>query len=252
MSAVGFSTGAISHGDFARALRLLEPTRARAVELSALRTTELPGLLRELPGRLHDLRARYDYVSLHAPTDFDDEEAVASALVPVADLGVNVVVHPDTLADLRPWRRLGARLCLENMDSRKRTGRSADELAPFLAALPEAGLCFDIAHARQFDATMTEALRILEAFGDRLAQIHISEVNSRGRHFAMSFAAKRAYEPFAEILSAVPVIIESVVEEGGIAGEIDAAERLLRFRGPEGPRGGARPWVVTAAEDAAE
>lgn len=227
---VGFSTGALAFGDFARALKLLEPTRANAVELSALRCVELPLLLDALPSSLQKLHKRYRYISLHAPTDFRDEPSLVRQLAYVADVGMNIIVHPDTIRDVPLWRRLGSHLCLENMDSRKPTGRTAKELDRFFVDLPEAKLCFDIAHARQVDPTMTEAVRILSEFGDRLAQVHLSELNSIGKHFAMSYGAKRAYEIFAAALSQVPVILESIVKETEIATEIDETERILSFR----------------------
>jgi hypothetical protein len=227
---VGFSTGALAFGDFARALELLEPTRANAVELSALRCVELPPLLNALPSCIQKLNERYRYVSLHAPTDFQDERGLVRKLTYVADIGLNVVVHPDTIRDVSLWRELGSRLCLENMDSRKPTGRTAKELDRFFVDLPEAKLCFDIAHARQVDPTMTDAARILSEFGDRLVQVHLSELNSIGKHFAMSYGAKRAYEIFAAALSQVPVILESVVNEAEIAAEITETEKILNYR----------------------
>lgn len=232
MATIGFSTGAIAFGDFASALQLLYPTRANAVELSALRAIELPILLAALPLRLKDLRQRYDYISFHAPTNFEDEKALVRQLRTVADMEMNVIVHPDTICDISIWKELGNRLSLENMDSRKPIGRTAEELRSFYDQLPEATLCFDIAHARQIDSSMTEGLRIIEEFRDRLVQVHLSEVNSQGKHFAMSFVAKRAYEPFSAILSTVPVILESVVGSNEIIGEIAEAEKLLDFRRP--------------------
>lgn len=230
MTIIGFSTGAIAFDDFASALRLLEPTRANAVELSALRAIELPILLSALPLRLEELRRRYAYISFHAPTNFNDEKALVAQLKTVADMEMNIIVHPDTIHDISIWKELGNRLCLENMDSRKSVGRTAEELRSFYDQLPEATLCFDIAHARQVDSSMTEGLRIIEEFRDRLVQVHLSEVNSKGKHFSMSFAAKRAYEPFAEIISTVPVILESVVGNSEIVGEIVETEKLLAFR----------------------
>ena len=51
-----------------------------------------------------------------------------------------IVVHPDAMDDPRAYRPLGSCLVLENMDARKPTGRTVAELAPYFAALPEAGL----------------------------------------------------------------------------------------------------------------
>ena len=49
----------------------------------------------------------------------------------------------------------------------------------------------DLGHARQIDPSMTEAFLILRAFGDRLAEVHISEVNSACKHEAISHGALR-------------------------------------------------------------
>jgi hypothetical protein len=230
MPIIGFSTGALALGDFNRGLRLLEPTRADAVELSALRSVELDKLLRALPSHIKELEGRYRYISFHAPTDFLDERRLIVQLASVAEIGWNVIVHPDTIRNPLLWRELGGRLCLENMDSRKTTGRTAQELGKFFSDLPQATLCFDIAHARQVDATMTEAVCILSKYGDRLAQVHVSEVNSKGRHFAMSFGAKRAYEPFAAILSSVPIILESIVDASDIESEMEAAREIFTLK----------------------
>jgi len=228
MPIVGFSTGALALGDFERGLRMLASKDADAVELSALRSVELPRLLRAVSSSLEDLQLRYRYIALHAPTDYRDEERdLVDQLKSVAQRGINIIVHPDTMRDVSLWEQLGDRLCIENMDSRKATGRTAKELRAFFDKLPNAKLCLDVAHARQVDPTMTEAARILSEFRDRLAQVHLSEVNSKGKHFAMSFTAKRAYERLADVLSSVPVIIESPVGEEGIEVEIKEAQRVL-------------------------
>eukprot|EP01038_Epipyxis_sp_PR26KG_P012451 gene12451-16699_t len=229
MVAIGFSTGAIALGDFERALHLLENTRTDAVELSALRFREMPHMLARLPMHRARLEQRYRYVSFHAPTDFGCERDMVQQLATIAALGWNIIVHPDTIQDSSLWRPLGRQLCIENMDSRKGTGRTVAELSQFFEALPEASLCFDIAHARQVDPTMTEAAGILTAFSDRLAQVHVSEVDGKGRHFAMSFAARHAYRPFARSMSEVPVILESIVRENEIDAEIEQARTMLSY-----------------------
>jgi Xylose isomerase-like TIM barrel len=224
MPPIGFSTGALALGDFKRALTMLVMKSAEAVELSALRSVELPRLLNALSSLN---LTRYRYTAIHAPTDAPNERELVERLEEVANRGFNVVVHPDTIHEFPLWERLNGRLCIENMDSRKSTGRTADELRTIFRRLPEARLCFDIAHARQVDPTMTEATRILFEFGNRLAQVHLSEVDGKGRHFAISFVAKLAYRPLAEILSKVPVILESPVGECDIESEIREAHSVL-------------------------
>ena len=75
MLLIGFSTGAVALGDFESALVLLGATSMTAVELSALRLAELPGLMKALP---HLDLSKYRYVSIHAPSRFSesDEESV--------------------------------------------------------------------------------------------------------------------------------------------------------------------------------
>ncbi|WP_437289413.1 hypothetical protein [Sorangium sp. So ce406] len=196
MRPIGYSTGALALSDVERALAMLEGSSATAVELSALRISELRPLLRLL-GSL-DL-SRYQYVSFHAPSRFGaaEERAVADAMAEVAALGWLVVLHPDTLHDLGAWRQLGGLLAIENMDKRKRTGRTVEELAAFFDALPEASFCFDVGHAHQVDRTMTEAHFLVKAHRARLRQLHVSEVNAGSRHDALSQSAAHAFQRVA-------------------------------------------------------
>ena len=70
-----------------------------------------------------------------------------------------IVVHPDVIEDPQNYALLGRRLVIENMDDRKADGRNASELAPYFEALPEAGLCFDVAHAGSSTRRWPRALR---------------------------------------------------------------------------------------------
>ena len=182
MRPLGFSTGALAYADFREALRMLDQKEVQAVELSALRQDELVPLLQAIPSL--DLTG-FDYVSIHAPSQFDANREAASweLIAGEAARGWPIVLHPDAIhnrcnSDFGLWRELGATICIENMDKRKPIGRSAQELARILAQLPDATFCFDIGHARQFDPTMTEAWLVLREFGSKLRQVHVSEVNT--------------------------------------------------------------------------
>ncbi|MGI0084760.1 MAG: hypothetical protein ACREBQ_06730, partial [Nitrososphaerales archaeon] len=65
MRPIGFSTGALAYGDFRRALDILQGKRIAAIELSALRETELAPLIGALDSL--DLSA-FTYISVHAPS----------------------------------------------------------------------------------------------------------------------------------------------------------------------------------------
>jgi hypothetical protein len=58
-------------------------------------------------------------------------------------------------------------LVLENMDSRKPTGRTAAELEPFFEQLPDAGFCLDIAHAYSIDPSMAVFNDLLDRYRSR-------------------------------------------------------------------------------------
>ncbi len=211
---IGFSTGALAKGDFRRALALLRDRRIAAVELSALRVEELAPLLGALPSlELQDFR----FVSFHAPSRFgqEREEWVVGCLAPVVARGYPVVVHPDVLFTPALWSKLGGNLLIENMDKRKAAGRTVRELAPIFESLPGARFCFDIGHARQIDPSMTEARLLLHAFRNRLAEVHVSEVNTASQHQPISTNAAAAFQLVAEYIpESVPIIVESLIDQG--------------------------------------
>src|SRR5438270_678934 len=92
MRPIGFSTGAIAKGNFRYALRLLRDFAVDAVELSALRVSELQPLVSALP--TFDLSA-FNFISIHAPSQFDrkSESSIIEALSHPAAVPFPVVVE---------------------------------------------------------------------------------------------------------------------------------------------------------------
>jgi Xylose isomerase-like TIM barrel len=227
MRKVGFSSGAIAYGDFRAALAALKSANFPCLELSALRVAELRPLIDALP--LLDLSA-YSYISFHAPSNFSREEEawVADSLYTSIPKDWPIVIHPDTIFDFALWRRFGVRLAVENMDRRKPIGRTASELMDVFRLLPDASLCFDVGHARQCDASMTEAFLILSRFAGKLVQVHISEVNSASQHDPISHGAKLAFQQVAGMIPEyVPLIVESRVMPAQILKEAEQAIESL-------------------------
>lgn len=227
MRPIGFSTGALALGDFRLALHMLRGSRKDAVELSALRDHELGPLMDSLATL--DLGA-FSYVSVHVPSKFKSltEAQVAAGLRRCIDRKWAIVIHPDAIHDPKHWAPFGEFLCIENMDKRKKTGRTVSELDPFFSMFPDATFCLDIAHARQIDSTMAEAREMLRRFGHRLRQVHISEIDDDGRHRPLSMATILAGQSIAALIRReVPVIVESVIPARDIAREIAEADRAL-------------------------
>jgi len=228
MRPIGISTGALAFGDFRGALKMLEGKTVNAVELSALRIHELPELVKAVDSL--DLRA-YQYISIHAPSSFgaEPEQRVVDQLRIFIAKGWPIILHPDAIRNSRLWRDFGDYLCIENMDKRKPVGRTVWELEKVFSELPEACFCLDMAHARQVDSSMTEAYLLLERFGHRLRQLHISEVDTNSKHDRISWGASRAFQEIANMIpSEIPAILETPIAENEIEEELKRARLSLK------------------------
>src|SRR5215210_56307 len=183
-------------------------TSTFAVELAALSEDELPGLERYLAAG-PDLP--FAYLSVHAPVKHRamSEEELVGRLAHLAPLADAIVVHPDAIEEPERYRVLGSCLVLENMDARKPAGRTADELAPLFAALPEAGFCFDVAHAWSIDPSMREGERLLDAYAGRLRHLHVSSVDAGCRHLPLSAEHEARFLPLLRRCPDVPWILEA-------------------------------------------
>ena len=207
---VGPSTGYMvgARGDWPRLMAAAETCSLDVVELSALSATELPGLLRFL-GEAGSLP--FGHVSVHGPSKGWDGTpgALATALGSIPAYVDGIVMHPETLGDVAAFADLGGRLRLENMDTRKHDARTVAELARFFDALPEARFCFDVAHAQLHDPGMGLAHELLDAFADRLAEVHISSIEPDGEHVPLRAADAEAFLPVLERCVGVPWVLEA-------------------------------------------
>lgn len=229
MRLLGYSTGAIALGDFSRAVSLLAKFDFRAIELSALRISEVEPLLDALPSLKLD---QYEYVSFHAPSAFEEhEEGRLISLLSKLPAAWPIILHPDAIFTPARWAVLSNRVAIENMDRRKSTGRSVPELRKIFEYLPNAKMCFDLGHARQVDPSMVSAYELLTAFADRIVQLHVSEVDTLNRHDVISRAAEMAFFQIRQFVPETAVLIlESRVGEKDIRQEANKVESLFDFR----------------------
>jgi hypothetical protein len=179
-----------------------------AIELSALSEDELGGLeeyMRAEPA------LPFRYLSIHGPSKarrLPEEDLVAHLQRLAADADA-VVMHPDTIEDPLAYRPLGRKLVLENMDERKASGRNVHELEPFFGELPEAGFCFDIAHAWSIDPSMNLADELLSAFGQKLRHVHLSSLSPDSHHIPLSVSDEDLFRPQMARCLDVPWILEA-------------------------------------------
>lgn len=223
----GFSTGAIAKSDFRKALQMLQDSDTNAIELSALRESEITSLV----DSLSNLQlSKYVYISIHAPSRLVNmsEVQLVDLLHQVIAKGYPVIVHPDIIVDFNLWASLGSFLCVENMDKRKKSGRSFVDLTHIFSRLPEASFCFDIAHAAQVDPSMTEAYLMLSKLSNRLKEVHISSVNSQSIHEPITLDSLIAFSKVVHLIPKdVPIIFESPVSEEQIDLEMQKLSYLF-------------------------
>ena len=218
----------MAKGNFRRALDILRTYSVDVIELSALREHELEPLLKALEDGL-DL-SDFRNVSFHAPSKLVklDAQTLCEMLDPIVARKWNIIVHPDLIEDPHPWRQLGHYLCIENSDHRKPLGRTASEMTEYFEMLPEASWCFDVAHARQVDSTMSVAIAMLASFADRLREIHLSRIDMAGKHWALDVATITACRRIApRVDPKVPIILESVIKPQGIPDEMLSAAQAF-------------------------
>jgi hypothetical protein len=201
------------------------------VEISALRRQELPFLLAAFAGL--DL-SMFDYVSVHAPSRIDacDEEQLVSELASLPATCRWIVVHPDVIVHFETWRPIESRLAIENMDTRKTTGRTAGEMATIFDELSSAKMCLDLAHSEKVDSTMFEARELIRQFHDRIVQVHLSEITTGSSHHRLTIQGEAAARRVAKLIPAtVPVMLESPLESptdaAGIEAEIARAREIF-------------------------
>jgi hypothetical protein len=207
---VGASTGYMQdlRGDWVSQVAAAWKVSPFAVELSALSEAELPPLaeyLRSAPS------LPFRYISIHGPSKHRemDEDQLVQQLDEVARYARGIVMHPDTIDRAEAFRPLGSKLLLENMDSRKPDGRTPEELDRAFADLPEAGFCFDIAHAWSIDTSMEVAGELLDSFGSRLRHVHLSSLSEDLHHVSLTDEDEELFEPILRRCLDVPWIFEA-------------------------------------------
>jgi hypothetical protein len=168
----------------------------------------------ELGGFLGGIE-EFTYVSVHAPAKDGAGHwpEVVERLEALPSVVRTVVVHPDVVGEdeaalLRP---LGSRLCFENMDNQKTDGRFPDELERVFELCPDAAFCLDVAHVWTHDPSMQLAFELLDRFGVRLRQVHLSGIEPDSVHRPTTAADVARYVAAVERCGEVPVILETTL-----------------------------------------
>lgn len=208
----GIATGAYvdERDDWHSAVARARREGWRWLELTAIRG-RLEPLLAYLADHPDTLDG-FERVSIHAPAK--TEEPLANVLASLEPLGLDVVLHPDVYLTQREVARLAGRAVFENMDVAKRFGRDVADLATVFDSFPQAGFCLDVAHVRTNDPTLTLGHELLDAFGERLRQLHVSGIEPDGTHRPTTAADLALYRPLLDRVRHVPWLLEAELAGG--------------------------------------
>jgi len=213
---LGIATGAydVERDDWDAAVARAVAEGWRFLELTAIywdRLVKLPPFLERKAQEL----GTFERVSLHAPLTGPEANA-AEVVDRLAGMSwqPDTVFHPDHYRDERSLDRLRRRVVFENMDVQKGFGRNADDLATVFETFPEAGFCLDVAHVWTNDPTLRLGYELLDRFGDRLRQVHLSGIEPDGTHRPTTAADLDLYAPLLERCGHVPWLLETELAQG--------------------------------------
>jgi sugar phosphate isomerase/epimerase len=206
----GISTGAFEpeRDTWSLAVQRAREEGWQCVELCAI----LPPLLTSLAEFLavgQDLSA-FTRVSLHAPVGIASPSEAIDAVLRLPLDGC-VILHPDIYGADDAVAALGERAVFENMDVAKHFGQTVEDLGLVLDRFPEAGFCLDVAHVWTNDQSLDLGHALIQAFGTRLRQLHVSGIERDGTHRATTRDDLSIYPPLLESCSHVPHVYETVL-----------------------------------------
>ena len=206
----GIATGAFvdERDDWDAAVAKAVAGRWRFLELTAITEQRLDALLPFLEERRSALDP-FERVSLHAPVRFRTTLSQVVDRLATLDGRFDVVVHPDVYRAERSLERLGHRVVFENMDVQKSFGRDVGDLRSVFETYPSAGFCLDVAHVWTNDPTLQLAYDLLDSFGGRLRQLHVSGIEPDGTHRPTTAADLELYAPVLARCRHVPWLLEA-------------------------------------------
>ncbi len=210
---LGFSTGALyKFCTTKKALGIFRSLGFSIVELGVVGLESVAkGWLDEITPE--DLKG-FDYVSLHAPKfDYGDNKGTKAIFAKIERVNKmreleTVIFHPDLITDLSVFHRAPFKVAFENMDRRKSSFQTPEELSRVVMKSENFKAVLDVNHIYTNDPTMQSVPGFYKELGDRIVQIHLSGYTEL--HDPL-YVTKQT-----QIVAAVkdlthPIIIESVI-----------------------------------------
>jgi len=181
------------------------------------------------------LKNNFQYCSIHTPAYAYQHDEMSYKILDFIDtlcktLPIhNIVLHPDTVVDWSVFLKYKhLPISIENMDDRKKSHKSVEDLQKVFDAYPHFKFILDLQHCFVNDPSMQLAKDFHQAFGDRLVEYHISGYDPKLLHYPL-FKTKQDGIIKAVERKDLPMIIESTFDEADwLQREIEYIESILR------------------------
>jgi len=232
---IGVSTGSLFkflNGE--QTLKFLKSLGLSAVEISILRFDgKKDGWIVDITQK--DLES-FNYVSLHAPKHEYCRNKKTLAIFNVIE-NLNkirpldlVVFHPDLVKDFTVFDDVNFPIAFENMDNRKFSFKTPDEMRELIGRNEKYNMVLDINHVFVNDQSMVSAGIFYNLLRERIKEIHLSGCDTNQKDFYHDPLFKTRNN---EIIDAVkgkttPIIIESVMSPEEVEKEINYVREILK------------------------
>ncbi len=240
---IGFSTGVMFHNYYAMSFDIVNiacDIGCTALELNIHEAPKhvdsLLGLgdddimFRQYLSRVNNL----DYLSCHLPCNIcyryessNVERILQNVIVfsGMTKLVKYVVLHPDLVVDWEIFDDFSIPIAIENMDNRKNTFRTLQELRDFFQKYPQFKLVFDVQHWIVNNNDISAIPDIITEFSDKLVGVHLSGVGQSNKyHVPVSRANHRELvESLCDLPAYIPIILE------GVCTDIDEMEHEFDY-----------------------
>ncbi len=174
-----------------------------------------------------------EHVTIHAPFEMirgaASEQEIIEQLKIIAKLyqnlnAQNVIIHPQDLPDAQILNQFHFNVSTENLSPKSKI--TIPKLKKIFKAYPQIGLCLDVSHAYLW--SQDETPKLVQAFADRITQIHFSGTYRRRDHQSLGIVSNNFLASLAPIFKLnAPIVIEEDMPKRNIDSLLDEV-RLIR------------------------
>jgi len=165
----------------------------------------------------------FSFISLHAPRlEYGKDKDTAEVLKRIEALHAQrpldlVIFHPDEVKDFKLLDEASFPVGIENMDNKKKSFKTAEELAELLDKYKNFKAVIDVNHIFTNDSSMKLLDDFYDQLGGRIAELHVS-------------GFEKFHEPFIQtkqenIIRAIKDKSVVMIDEGDITPDLLAEER---------------------------